>query len=156
MAFPDLGTRVLSASAVIAYVAVGAAAILLASAAPGESRPADIDPKAGCKSNPTLVGACFTIHGRIMATNGTPGMRIGRVGTKRILGVLPSEDEIVPEPLKKYFGPMTNLYGDLLVCPFTAPRPGEMQMVCIEAASHLVVERYSEGQGQRRVFRVKE
>jgi len=64
-----------------------------------------------------------------------------------MLGVLPSEDEIVPEPLKKYlqkyFGPLTNTYGDLLVCPFTAPRPGEMQMVCIEAASHLVVERYS-------------
>ena len=155
-ALPDFGTRVLSASAVVAYVAVGAAAILLASAAPGESRPADIDPKAGCKSNPALVGACFTIHGRIMATNGTPGMRIGRVGTKRILGVLPSEDEIVPEPLKKYFGPMTNLYGDLLVCPFTEPGPGQMQMVCIEAASHLVVERYGEGQGQRRVFRVNE
>jgi len=154
---PDVSGRVLSASAVIAYVAVGAAAILLASAAHGESRrPADIDPKAGCKSNPALVGACFTIHGRIMATNGTPGMRIWRVGTKRMLGVLPSEDEIVPEPLKKYFGPMTNLYGDLLVCPFTEPRPGEMQMVCIEAASHLVVERYGEGQGQRRVFRVNE
>ena len=89
-------------------------------------------------------------------TNGTPGMRIWRVGTKRIFGVLPAEDEIVPEPLKKYVGLMPNLYGDLLACPFTAPRPGEMQMVCIEAASHLVVERYSEGQGQRRVFRVKE
>jgi len=159
-ALPDFGTRVLSASAVVAYVAVGAAAILLASAAPGESRPADIDPKAGCKSNPALVGACFTIHGRIMAANGTPGMRIWRVGTKRILGVLPSEDEIVPEPLKeylkRYFGPLTNIYGDLLVCPFTEPRPGEMQMVCIEAASHLVVEQYGEGQGERRVFRVKE
>jgi len=83
-------------------------------------------------------------------------MRIWRVGTKRIFGVLPAEDEIVPEPLKKYVGLMPNLYGDLLACPFTAPRPGEMQMVCIEAASHLVVERYSEGQGQRRVFRVKE
>lgn len=55
-----------------------------------------IDANGGCRRNPALVASCFTLHGRLFVGNGAPSMRIWRVGTKRILGVLPSEAEIVP------------------------------------------------------------
>jgi hypothetical protein len=53
-----------------------------------------------CKNNPELVGPCVKIHGRARIVNGGPQMRIWRIGTNRILGVLPSEDEIGPVNLR--------------------------------------------------------
>ncbi len=58
----------------------------------GEKRPGF----QACKSDPDIVGVCFTVHGRLSAWNGAPTMRIWRIGTKRILGV---HDGIVPESL---------------------------------------------------------
>jgi hypothetical protein len=89
-----------------------------------------------CKSDPDIVDACFTVHGRLRAGNGTPTLRIWRVGTKRILGV---HDDIIPENLA--VGWDVEAYGDYLVCPFTKQRPGEMQMVCVESAQHVVPQR---------------
>ena len=42
-----------------------------------------------CRGNTDLVGECFEFHGRMFVSNGTPGVRIWPVGTKRLLGVLP-------------------------------------------------------------------
>jgi hypothetical protein len=87
------------------------------------------------------VGKCFVIHGRVMYTNGTPSLRIWRVGSKRILGVLPPEDEIIPESLKHALnGFNKSVDADLEVCPFTKEQPGAMQMVCVESAKNLVVK----------------
>jgi hypothetical protein len=94
-----------------------------------------------CKGNPELVARCFEVHGRIRIVNGGPQMRIWRIGTDRILGVLPSEGEIIPDNLSKALdavGEWPEVYGDFEVCPFTKEKPEEMQMVCIESARHLV------------------
>lgn len=91
-----------------------------------------------CKSDPDIVGECFTVHGRLSAWNGTPTMRIWRIGTKRILGV---HDDIMPESLTFQVGWDVDAYGDFQVCPFTKKRPGEMQMVCIEQAKHLLIKK---------------
>jgi hypothetical protein len=40
-----------------------------------------------CKTNPKVVGACYTVHGRATFGPGTPALRIWPVGTKRMLGV---------------------------------------------------------------------
>ena len=72
-------------------------------------------------------------------------MRIWRVGTKRILGVLPPENEIVPHNLAKALaGFDKQIYGNFEVCPFTLEKPGEMQMVCVESADHLIVRKWKE------------
>ena len=104
-----------------------------------------------CKGNPDLVGQCFKMHGRVYIANGGPQMRILRIGTDRVLGVVPSEDEIIPDKLSKalfkddgewgsdVYG--RSVYGDFEVCPFTKRKPEEMQMVCVESASHLVVKK---------------
>jgi hypothetical protein len=71
-------------------------------------------------------------------------MRIWRVGTDRILGVVPAEDEIIPKGLRKALdegGQWPEVFGDFEVCPFTKEKPGEMQMVCVESASRLVIEK---------------
>ena len=94
-----------------------------------------------CKGNPNLVGQCFKIHGRIYIANGAPAIRIWRVGTSRILGVSPPEDENIPADLDRTFkdnSPFTKYYGDFEVCPFTREKPKAMQIVCVESATHIL------------------
>lgn len=92
-----------------------------------------------CKNDPDLVSACFTVHGRISMYNGTPTLRIWKIGTDRKLGV---QDFIVPESIA------TNLtwekagYGDFYVCPFTREKPDEMQIVCVESASKVIYKKW--------------
>ena len=64
------------------------------------------------------------------------------MGTKRLLGVLPPEQEILPSCLRGKLGFGTRIYGDYTVCPFTRERPGEMRMVCVEEARNLIVEKF--------------
>lgn len=99
----------------------------------------EIHPAYGaCKTDPDIIGACFTVHGRLSIWNGTPSLRIWRIGTKRILGV---HNEILPEAVAHRMGWDVEAYGDFTVCPFTEERPGEMQMVCIESAENVVYKK---------------
>lgn len=116
----------------------------------------EINPKNGCKKNPEVVDKCFMLHGRISVYNGTPSVRVWQVGTKRLFGVLPSENEILPEVIKKYLSFSTNIYGDFLVCPFSKATVGYMQDVCVESASQVVVERYIKGKKDPELFRLKD
>jgi hypothetical protein len=95
-------------------------------------------PSATCKSDPDLVGACFTIHGRLFIANGGPSARIWKIGTDRILGV---DNEILPGLLNLNMNFDEEAYGDFYVCPFTRERSGEMQKVCIESASRVRYKR---------------
>lgn len=101
----------------------------------------EIDMKLGCKANPQVVGACYSVRGRMSAYNGTPGLRIWPVGTHRLLGILPDEEPAsVPENIRELVGVDKHIYGHFLVCPFTKSKPGTMQYVCIEAVSDVHVE----------------
>ena len=99
-----------------------------------------------CKNGPKVVGPCFVVHGRLSAWNGTPSIRIWRVGTKRMLGVFDAsgtEDggETVPASVSKLLAgdvSATEIYGNYEVCPFERQRLGVMQPVCIDNASNLV------------------
>jgi hypothetical protein len=94
-----------------------------------------------CKSNPRVVGQCFTIHGRVRVVNGA-GMVIWHIGTDRGLEV--EDEELIPSNLAKTMYGKGDAYGrdvfgDFEVCPFTKRREGQMQMVCVESASRLVI-----------------
>jgi hypothetical protein len=101
-----------------------------------------------CKGNPKVVDACYSVHGRLTRGADTVILRLWPVGTKRILGVTAgpelddANDAIWPQNLKFEHGD-EDIYGDFEVCPFTPERKGEMQLVCIESASHVVVKRQS-------------
>lgn len=85
-----------------------------------------------CKTDPDIVGTCFTFRGRLSAWNGAPALRIWRVGTRRILGV--SDDQPLPADLQKHMDWDVEAWGDFTVCPFTHERPGVMQSVCVESS----------------------
>lgn len=89
-----------------------------------------------CKTDPDIIGACFTVHGRLSFWNGGPSARIWRVGTKRILG--DHDDWPLPEKLADHMNWETEAWGDFEVCPFTKERPGGMQMVCVESARNVI------------------
>jgi hypothetical protein len=93
-----------------------------------------------CKSDPDIVEACFVVHGRIRAGNGTPSLRIWRQGTSRILGV--NDDFPLPDALDGEDLLNGEVWGDFEVCPFAKDRPGVMRMVCVESASHLTYKKY--------------
>jgi hypothetical protein len=116
--------------------------VLLVMAIPAFAAP----PK--CKENPKVIGACYSVHGRLTRGADTVGLWLWPVGTKRMLGVTAgprlddADDPIWPQNLKFEHGDDA-IFGDFEVCPFTPERKGEMLLVCIESASHVVVKRQS-------------
>jgi hypothetical protein len=98
------------------------------------ARSGEIDPSLGCANNPAVVGACFAIKGRVRVYDGSPSVRVWPKGSHRLLGVLPSEREIMPDDLKKAISPGTDAFAQMTVCPFTPQETGKMQFVCIESA----------------------
>ena len=99
-----------------------------------------------CSKHPKLVGNCFSVRGRLSVYNGAPALRIWKVGTKRMLGVSEQRFAVagyrnVPENVRSQIDQDKALFGDYLVCPFTKPKENEMQMVCIEKVTNLVVKK---------------
>ncbi|HXP77866.1 MAG TPA: hypothetical protein VN823_27270 [Stellaceae bacterium] len=101
------------------------------------------EPPPPCKGAPTVVAACFSVHGRLAVYNGIP-IRIWVVGTRRMLGVRDAAGggvTVRPEILRLLSQGEpgeTVVYGDYEVCPLTKTHPGWMQFVCVEGAAHLV------------------
>lgn len=101
-----------------------------------------------CKTNPKVVGACYTVHGRATYGDGTPALRIWPVGTRRMLGVTAgpvaddADEPIAPAEMMRFTSDVKAIFGDFEVCPFTPEQKGHMQMVCVQSAKKLVVERW--------------
>jgi hypothetical protein len=86
----------------------------------------------GCRPNSALVGPCFEVQGRAFASNGTPSLRIAIKNTKRVLGVVPPEDEIAPRCFRSEVTFKQDVVGRFIVCPFSQEKAGAMRMVCVE------------------------
>lgn len=119
--------------------------LIVGSLMPSQSPATQTETKS-CRQHPQLVGKCFTVHGRLSVYNGAPAMRIWKVGTKRMLGI--SEQRFaaegyrnVPEAIQNQLNQDVEIFGDFLVCPFTRPKAGEMQMVCVEDGKNLKVQK---------------
>lgn len=98
-----------------------------------------------CREHPQVVSRCVTVRGRLAVYNGAPALRIWKIGTKRMLGVSEQRFAIagftnIPEEVKAKIDQNKFLYGDFVVCPFTTPRPSEMQLVCIEKVTNLRIK----------------
>lgn len=109
-----------------------------------------------CRAHPQLIGRCFNVRGRLSTYNGAPALRIWRVGTRRMLGISEQRFSVagyrnVPADIESQLNQDVAIFGDFLVCPFTRSRPGEMQLVCIEAGKNLVVRKQFETRGQNAV-----
>jgi hypothetical protein len=101
-----------------------------------------------CRARSDLIGKCFTVRGRLSVYNGTPSIRLWRIGSKRLLGVLDPTDisgepgvSTIPASIKEQLNWDTEIFGDFLVCPITHSKPREMQTICIESGKKLIVRK---------------
>lgn len=120
--------------------------LLVAGIVMPSASPATKSEQKSCGQHPQLVGKCFTVHGRLSVYNGAPAMRIWKVGTKRMLGISEQRFAVegyrnVPETIQNQLNQEVEIFGDFLVCPFTRPKAGEMQMVCVEEGKNLQVQK---------------
>jgi hypothetical protein len=83
----------------------------------------------------------LTVHGRCAFYNGTPSYRIWIVGTKRLLGVDQSADEVpaMPNKLHDLISGDREVFADFVVESLTPYKDGEMQMVRVVSASKIIV-----------------
>lgn len=104
--------------------------------------PAQIPIAKSCRQHPQVAGKCFEVRGRLSVYNGAPTLRIWKIGSRRMLGVSEQRFAVegyrnVPDSIRNQVNQDVDLYGNFLVCPFTRPKAGEMQMVCVEDAKNL-------------------
>jgi hypothetical protein len=98
-----------------------------------------------CRTSHNLVGACFTVHGRLFST--PSGVRLVMNETGRTLAVLDRQSaqqsrEVLPDAVRALLPRDSSgtVEGDYVVCPFDRTHLGRMQAVCIENASHLIAQ----------------
>jgi len=123
---------------------IAASLLLLVFAGVSASAPVAETTAKSCRAHPKLIGKCFDVHGRLSVYNGAPAVRLWRSGTRRMLGVSEGRFNLpgyrnLPESLSLQLTGDNEVFGDFLVCPFTRPRPREMQLVCIESARNLSI-----------------
>jgi len=121
---------------------IATVATLIATAAAAQSA-------ASCRTSPNLVGACFSVHGRLFIHNGSPPtVRIIEAGTNRVFAIFDRQfqskgDEVAPTvvTILLHDDPLAEIEGLYVVCPFEREAPRSLRPVCIEASSHLAARR---------------
>ena len=120
--------------------------VLISSAMVFAQSPALETKDKSCRQHPQLVGKCFNVHGRLSIYNGAPAMRIWKVGTKRMLGISEQRFNVpgyrnIPDDVRNQINQDVDVFGDFIVCPFTRPKAGEMQLVCVDEGRNLEVRK---------------
>ena len=124
------------------------AASLLLLVCAGVSAPSPISEATdkSCREHPQLIGKCFNVKARLSVYNGAPAVRLWRSDTRRMLGVSEQRFHLngysnLPESLSQQLNGDNEIFGDFLVCPFTKSKPREMQLVCIESARNVSIQK---------------
>jgi hypothetical protein len=96
-----------------------------------------------CRTDPRLVGACFTVHGRI-AVQANMRPYLWPLDSHRLIGIANPDGAVLwPLELTQLFADPRNFdkaaFGDFEICPFTHRRPGIMQLACVAGVTHLRV-----------------
>ena len=123
----------------LCFVAFAAGAAPPARAQQRESAKAEppARPEVPCECQPKLVGKCFTVRGSVAVYRTAPTVRIAIAGSKRVLGLKDGLPEFLEEDLEVRDN---QVIGEFVVCPFTRPKPGAIQLVCIASAHDMVVK----------------
>ena len=108
--------------------------------------------RVACKT-PKIAAGCYWAHGRLSAANGNPTMRVWKIGTRRMLGILsgpgaeksdPSDSlhPELPENVDRALKTVnTRIFANFEICPLEPEAAGKMQDVCIESAKDIVTDR---------------
>ena len=107
--------------------------------------------KIACKT-PENAATCYWTRGRLAIYNGTPTIRLWKIGTKRILAIHSgpaykrgdakenSNPEVPADVDRAFKTDLTRVYGDFEICPLEPEHAGIMQAACIESAKNIVVD----------------
>ena len=99
-----------------------------------------------CENSKLVIAPCYWVYGNLALAQGTPGVRIGILRTRRVIGAFDyarnaEGPTTIPEPVRAllYRGNPGWAYvsGNYRVCPFTKERKGWMRFVCISDTRHL-------------------
>lgn len=96
---------------------------------------------------------CYWTRGRLSLYNGTPSLRLWKIGTHRLLGIYsgpgagPFDDGVaddqegveLPATLMKHDFTKSSVFGEFEVCPLAPEKEGRMQPSCIECVKGIVV-----------------
>jgi hypothetical protein len=105
--------------------------------------------KIKCKT-PENAASCYWAHGRLSVSNGTPSVRLWKIGTKRILAIhsgpgfkigdsRENENPELPANVDQAFKTVnTRIFADFEICPLEPEQAGVMQSACIESARKIV------------------
>ncbi|MBN2320938.1 MAG: hypothetical protein JXR49_17800 [Acidobacteria bacterium] len=104
------------------------------------------DETKSCRNHPMVTGECFLFWGRMQLYEESPRVRIWRVGTTRVLGVMDDEYQLegyenVPSDLIGRIDWNTAMFGDFTVCPFADDIPHRMRPICVEKAENTVIKK---------------
>lgn|SRR5580658_9544839 len=101
---------------------------------------------AECQDDPAVIAQCFTVHGRV-ARYADGLVFPWPVGTKRLLDIAypptssrDGAEPFMPDGLRTLVDADAVVFGDFELCPFERDKPRVMRHVCIQSASHLVVQ----------------
>ena len=108
----------------------------------------EASPAKVCEKRPEVVDQCYTTRGRLALYNGNPSFRIWKVGTDRLLGVREGSPENPMMPFDLFYGTDAKIFADFKVCPLTKERPGWMQIVCVQSAENIRVEKLNPETGE--------
>ncbi len=108
-----------------------------------------------CQSQFTVVADCYETRGRAQAYNGTPSIRIWKVGTSRLLGIKDDHFEHLPIVVKENIEFGVKIFADFVVCPLSPDQPGHMQIVCVESAKNIRIEDYREDTNNPKITMIK-
>jgi hypothetical protein len=93
---------------------------------------------------PQRTGQCRWVHGRFVVANGSSVRRIWVIGTRRIIALHDSDEDIPPSIARyergaaDYRGLDDALFGDFFVCAQENSRPGWMQHVRLVRTRRLI------------------
>jgi hypothetical protein len=97
---------------------------------------------------------CYLTHGRLNVANGTPSIRLWKIGTKRILAIhsgpgfkvgddRENESPELPANVERALSKSKygSIFGDFEICPLEPEVPGGMQDACIESGRNFVEDK---------------
>ena len=98
-----------------------------------------------CREHPMVTGECFLFWGRMQLYEESPRVRIWRVGTTRVLGIMDDKYQIegyenIPGDVIGRIDWNTVMLGDFTVCPFADDIPRKMRPVCVEKVENTIVK----------------
>jgi hypothetical protein len=94
-------------------------------------------PVRSCKTDPDVVGACYTTRARLAMNGPGQDLLLWQLSGAHYMSV---EEEMMPSSLREQLSPEVRVLATMILCPMLVQRRGPKPYVCIESATGLRAE----------------